>query len=72
LKNDKKLEAFTAGNILINFSTGKKMTESTAANGNLNKGQGCQIFLVQNTKTGKILPNYHKIYQMAIKYFQWL
>jgi hypothetical protein len=30
-----------------------------------------RFFLVQNTKTGKIKPNYHKIYQMAIKYFQW-
>jgi hypothetical protein len=26
----------------------------------------CQIILVQNTKTGKIYQNDHKIYQMAI------
>jgi hypothetical protein len=28
-------------------------------------------FFVQDTKTGKNIPNDHKIYQMAIKYFQW-
>jgi hypothetical protein len=33
--------------------------------------QGCQIFFVQNTKTGENIPNDHTIYQMAIKYFQW-
>jgi hypothetical protein len=27
--------------------------------------------LVQHTKTGKNIPNDHKIFQMAIKYFQW-
>jgi hypothetical protein len=26
---------------------------------------------VQNTKTGENIPNGHKLYQMAIKYFQW-
>jgi hypothetical protein len=30
-----------------------------------------RFFLLQNTKTGKNIPNYHKIYQMAIEYFQW-
>jgi hypothetical protein len=30
-----------------------------------------RFFLVQNTKTGENIPNYHKLYQMAIKYFQW-
>jgi hypothetical protein len=30
--------------------------------------QGCQIFLVQHTKMGKIYQNEYKIYQMAIKY----
>jgi hypothetical protein len=30
--------------------------------------QGCQIFSVQSTKTGKNIPNYHKLYQMSIKY----
>jgi hypothetical protein len=30
-----------------------------------------RFFLVQNTKTGKNIPNCHKMYQMAIKYFQW-
>jgi hypothetical protein len=29
--------------------------------------QGCQIFLVQNTQTGKIAPNN----QMDIKYTKW-
>jgi hypothetical protein len=38
--------------------------------------QGCQIFLVQHTKTGKIyqngenIPNDHQIYQMAIKWLE--
>jgi hypothetical protein len=32
------------------------------------KVQGCQIFLVQNTQTGKNIPNYHEQYQMSIKY----
>jgi hypothetical protein len=27
--------------------------------------------MIQHTKTGKNLPNDYKIYQMAIKYFQW-
>jgi hypothetical protein len=27
--------------------------------------------LVQNTKTGRNIPNDHKVYQMAIKYFKW-
>jgi hypothetical protein len=27
--------------------------------------------MVQRTKTGENIPNDHKIYQMAIKYFQW-
>jgi hypothetical protein len=30
-----------------------------------------RFFLVQNTKTGKNVPNHNKIYQMAITYFQW-
>jgi hypothetical protein len=30
-----------------------------------------RFFFVQNTKTGKNIPNDHKIYQMAIKYFLW-
>jgi hypothetical protein len=30
-----------------------------------------RFFLDQSTKTGKSIPNYHKIYQIAIKYFQW-
>jgi hypothetical protein len=30
-----------------------------------------RFFLVQNTKTGKNIPNYHKIYQVAVKYLQW-
>jgi hypothetical protein len=29
------------------------------------------FFLVQNTKTGENIPNDHKIYQMALKFFQW-
>jgi hypothetical protein len=29
-----------------------------------------RFLLVQNTKTGKNIPNYHKMYQMTIKYFQ--
>jgi hypothetical protein len=29
-----------------------------------------RFFLAQNTKTGKNIPNDHKTYQMAIKYFQ--
>jgi hypothetical protein len=31
-----------------------------------------RFFLVQHTKTGKNVPNYHKIYQMSIKYTKWL
>jgi hypothetical protein len=27
-----------------------------------------RFFLVQNTKTGKNIPNYHELYQMSIKY----
>jgi hypothetical protein len=27
-----------------------------------------RFFLVQNTKTGKNIPNYYKLYQMSIKY----
>jgi hypothetical protein len=27
-----------------------------------------RFFLVQNTKTGKNIPNYHKLYQISIKY----
>jgi hypothetical protein len=30
--------------------------------------QGCQIFLVQHTKTRKKIPNDYKIYQMTPKY----
>jgi hypothetical protein len=30
-----------------------------------------RFFLVQNTKTGGNIPNYHNIYQKAKKYFQW-
>jgi hypothetical protein len=30
-----------------------------------------RFFLVQNTKTGRNIPNDHKIFQVAIKYFQW-
>jgi hypothetical protein len=33
--------------------------------------QGCQIFLAKITNTGKNLPNYHKMYQMSIKYIKW-
>jgi hypothetical protein len=34
--------------------------------------QGCQIFLVQHTKKGKIYHEiFHKKYQMAIKYIKW-
>jgi hypothetical protein len=29
-----------------------------------------RFFLVQNTKTGENIPNYHKIYQIATQYFQ--
>jgi hypothetical protein len=35
-------------------------------------GQGCQMFVVQHTKTGKNIPKRcHKIYQMATKYIKW-
>jgi hypothetical protein len=41
--------------------------------------QGCQIFLTQYTKTGGgiylmacKLPNDHKLYQMAVMYFNWI
>jgi hypothetical protein len=27
-----------------------------------------RFFLVQNTKTGENIPNYHELYQMSIKY----
>jgi hypothetical protein len=30
-----------------------------------------RFFLVQNTKTGKNIPNYHELYQMDIKYNKW-
>jgi hypothetical protein len=31
-------------------------------------GRVARFFLVQNTKTGKNTPNYHKLYQMSVKY----
>jgi hypothetical protein len=33
--------------------------------------QGCQIFLVQHTKTGENIPNDHKIAQMDGKFTKW-
>jgi hypothetical protein len=30
------------------------------------------FFLVQHTKTGKNIPKWGKLFQMAIKYTQWL
>jgi hypothetical protein len=30
--------------------------------------QGCQIFFVYDTKTGKNVPNEHKLYQLVTKY----
>jgi hypothetical protein len=30
-----------------------------------------RFFLVQNKKTGRNIPNDHKMHQMAIRYFQW-
>jgi hypothetical protein len=33
--------------------------------------QGCQIFLGPKYQNGENIPEYHKIYRMAIKYFQW-
>jgi hypothetical protein len=33
--------------------------------------QGCHIFLVTKYQNRENIPNDHKIYQMAIKYFQW-
>jgi hypothetical protein len=30
-----------------------------------------RFFLVQHTKTGKNIPNNHKIYQLATKYTKW-
>jgi hypothetical protein len=32
------------------------------------KSRVARFFLVQNTKTGKNIPNYHKLYQMSIKH----
>jgi hypothetical protein len=32
------------------------------------RGRVARFFLVQNTKTGKYIPNYHELYQMSIKY----
>jgi hypothetical protein len=37
----------------------------------MNDCRVARFFLVQNTKMGKNVPNYQKIYQMAITYFQW-
>jgi hypothetical protein len=37
--------------------------------GTMTPNQGCQIFL--GPKYQKNIPNYHNIYQMAIKYFLW-
>jgi hypothetical protein len=31
-------------------------------------GRVARFFLLQNTKTGENVPNYHKLYQMSIKY----
>jgi hypothetical protein len=33
--------------------------------------RAARFLSVQHTKTGKNIPNDNKIYQMAIKYFQW-
>jgi hypothetical protein len=33
--------------------------------------QGCQIFLGTTYQNGENIQNDYKIYQMAIKYFQW-
>jgi hypothetical protein len=34
----------------------------------LNRIQGCQIFLGTKYQNGKNIPNYHKLYQMSMKY----
>jgi hypothetical protein len=34
--------------------------------------QGCQIFLVHDTKNGKNIPNEHEMYQIVIKYLKSL
>jgi hypothetical protein len=38
------------------------------AKGKRKSFQGCQILLVQHTKTGKRYTNNHKMYQMTTKY----
>jgi hypothetical protein len=38
--------------------------------GRMARSRVARFFLVQNTKTGANIPNYNKINQMAIKYFQ--
>jgi hypothetical protein len=34
----------------------------------INSSRVARFFVVQNTKTGKNLSNYHKLYQMSLKY----
>jgi hypothetical protein len=45
-------------------------TASNQLSTNAYTHQGCQIFLLQHTKTGKTIPNYHKLYHMAINYIK--
>jgi hypothetical protein len=38
---------------------------------NMLRSRVARFLLVQNTKKGRSIPNDHKIYQKAIKYFKW-
>jgi hypothetical protein len=37
----------------------------------MQRKQGCQIYLGTKYQNGENIPNCHKIYQVAIKYFPW-
>jgi hypothetical protein len=65
IKFDKKWAGLHAGRFSGHAARGRRKALENR------RGQGCQIFLVQHSKMGKNIPNDHKIYQMAVKYFQW-
>jgi hypothetical protein len=47
------------------FGLAKEEGHDRSENGG---GRGCQIFLGTKYQNGKNIPNYHKLYQMSIKY----
>jgi hypothetical protein len=37
----------------------------------VSKSRVARFFSLQHTKIGKYVPNYHKIYQIDLKYIKW-